>query len=115
MDIFQSIAHRMNLLESTHADLSDDQQRIKWNTNELDLKIVTELNLLKKETASILEECNQIHKAIFTIGSSLREKISKQELQVFEELTNQWPVESFITSAELPIIFDKYAKKQTKK
>lgn len=110
MDILQSVMHRLNLLESTHANLSEDQQRIKYDTNILDEKISRELFLLKQETKSMLEECNHIHKMVFEIGSLLQEKITKQELESFDKQVQEWNVETFITTQELPSTFEKYAK-----
>lgn len=110
MDILSSIEHRMVLLESSHADLDDDVQKIRWDTDGLDKKISTELMLLKNETRSILEECEHIRKVVFKLGSSLRERVTKGEVEEFEKKVQEWPVHEYITKKELVPTFERYAK-----
>ena len=66
---------------------------------------------LKKETESLLKECEEIRRAVFKLGSLLREKATKQELQDFESKAQEWLVHEFITKKELDTTFDRYAKR----
>lgn len=109
MDIINSLNHRMSLLHKTNEELINDNRENEWATDKLNQKITSELSLLKEETKYILNECKDIHKAVFQLGLKLREKVPKQELNLFETTVNEWNLEDFITKPELPITFEKYS------
>lgn len=111
MGLLQGIEHRMNLLETTHADLHNTNIKLSWDTNELDRKISDELQLLKKETKDLLAECEIIRKRVFALGSLLKEKATKQELIDFENKVHEWPTHEYFSFDELKHTFEKYAKR----
>lgn len=110
MDILKSVIHRMGLLEQTHANLKGNLDNIDDDTDILDRKISTELMLLKKETSQILADCDEIRKNVFTLGSHLRSKVSKREINEFEQIIQDWPVQDYITQKELKPTFSRYSK-----
>ena len=110
MDIIKSIEHRMGLIEQTHKELRDQDRDSVWDTDKLNTKISSELNLFKIETKSILKECEDIKKAVFHLGGTLREKVSKHDLDLFQTTINEWPLEDFLTHKELYPAFNKYSK-----
>ncbi|MCA9478376.1 MAG: hypothetical protein KC535_04465 [Nanoarchaeota archaeon] len=112
MDIISSIEHRMGLLGQSHKEMEDEDKEQRWNTEKLESKISSELQVLKSETQSLLQECEKIHRTIFHLGAKLKEKLVKQELEEFDKLVQDWSLEEFITRKELEPTFDRYAKSQ---
>lgn len=111
MDLLKSMNHRLNLLDEMNQSLAIHDRKNTWEISELDTKTTFELKQLKEETKSILEECNTIHKAVFNLGSQLRQRVSNQELQAFKTDLDEWKLEEYIHHKELNQTFYNYAKR----
>ena len=92
MDIIKSINHRMQLLDQTDKELTINDRTSERDTSKLDQKISFELESFKNETKSLLQECEVIRKAVFRLGSQLREKVSSQEFEIFDNTKSNSPL-----------------------
>jgi len=108
--IIDRFEHRMQL-----TDESNDKFELKINKNESELKdkqkeIKEQIKKLHSELDEIQDNSRNLKKHVYSIGSILKDRLTKRDFDKLKEIIDAWPLEEYLTRNELERAFAKYAK-----
>jgi tRNA U54 and U55 pseudouridine synthase Pus10 len=110
MDFIKDINHRMDLIEKADKEINLEYKELNTDISSLKTKTILELQELKKECKSMLEECKTIHKAVYKLGATLREKTPHSKLDELKKSMDEWKIEDFARREDIINSFERYAR-----
>jgi hypothetical protein len=110
MDFVKDMNHRMDLVELTDKEMLRNNKDLDENISALNMKTALELEDLKNECKTMLDDCKFLHRAIYKLGSSLKEKVQLAKLEELKKNIDEWKIEDFATRKDLISSFERYSR-----
>lgn len=108
--LLDDILHRIDLLKKV-------DKRIKLQNMKQELRLIKQKEVIGKELTTAKEDIielkqtiSSLRKSIFILGSKLKQKVVKKELEEVDSRINALNFESLVTRKELPEMYEQYAK-----
>lgn len=109
MDFLKETNHRMDILDTNDKEINYKNKVLQQDISDLNMKTVLELQDLKNECKNMLSDCNNLHKAIYTLGAELRVKVTKTRLLEIEKSFDEMNIEDLAKHKDVVTAFEYYS------
>ncbi|MFP4195969.1 MAG: hypothetical protein ACLFSN_04350 [Candidatus Woesearchaeota archaeon] len=99
----------MNNLQKEDLELHNTVEKQHKTIGEKRVKFQEKIQFARNELKELNEECDLLHKSIFSLGDRLKRKVSSKEFEALKEVVDNWNLEGFMHHRELEKTWQKYA------